>query len=151
MTKFQTIFLVIAGIVISVLFSAVFIANGDKVGGVYSQVSNVFGTGVYVGEVGGNSELLEKVVTTTCNASTTELPLEATSTDAFSCTITGARSGDNVSVSLPYTSDLYGGIVTSGRATATTDTITFGVTNLSGVATTSFPLATTSVQVTITR
>lgn len=150
MTKFQTIGLVIAGIVISV-FSAVLVADEKKVSGVYNQVANYFGNGLYIGEVSGTSDLLEKVVTTSCNASTTELPLEATSTDAFSCTITGARSGDNVYVSLPYTSDVSGGLILSGRATASSDTITFGVTNLSGAATSSFPLATTSVQVTITR
>lgn len=90
-----------------------------------------------------------KFLSGTCDAATTELPLEATSTDSFTCSATGVRSGDKVFVSLPYSTgyDVVGGLVHNGDATVTaSNVISFHILNQSGTATSSFALATTSVQ-----
>lgn len=98
-------------------------------------------------KVGSNGSTNQEIKSTTCTLATTELPLEATSTDAFTCAITGVNTGDQVFVSLPSNSgsNLGGFVVDS--ATAGSGTITVGITNLTGAATSSFPLATTTVQV----
>lgn len=82
-----------------------------------------------------------------CNAAITTLPLAATSTEAHTCSASGVRSGDNVRITLPSDNALatgIGGLVLTYQ-TASTNSITFGVLNLSGAATSTYPLATTSV------
>ena len=114
--------------------------NGISVNSTVSPASNGL-------RIGANGSEIVEMKSTTCNAATTELPLEATSTDAFTCSVTGVAAGDQVHVTLPSDSgSVFGGFNIS-YAVASTDTVTFGVQNNTGVATTSFPLATTSVQV----
>ncbi len=95
--------------------------------------------------LGDSGSSQTKVIEGTCNAATSLLPLEATSTDSFTCTVTGTAAGDQCDVTLPNYDLAFGSLFVSG-CTATTDTITFGIMNETGAATTSFPLATTSVQ-----
>jgi hypothetical protein len=108
-------------------------------------------SGVHYGEdafqqvqIGDAGSEVTKVIEGTCNAATTLLPLEATSTDSFTCTVAGVASGDQCSVSL-RNYDLAFGALTVQGCTASTNTITFGIVNGTGAATSSFPLATTSV------
>ena len=88
----------------------------------------------------------------TCNASMAAA-LAATSSGAATCTVAGALAGDIVDVNLPQAGVLagvYGGFIVSGGV-ATTDGITFSIFNYTGAATSSFALATTSVQYRIYR
>lgn len=94
-------------------------------------------------KVGDKGSKITKEITGTCNASMATT-LAATSTANATCTVAGVASGDKVFVSLPSVSGGLGFAVT--HTVASTNTITFGILNLSGAATTSFPLATTSVQ-----
>jgi hypothetical protein len=92
-----------------------------------------------------NSVLLERVLFGAANASTSALPLEATSTDSFTLSVTGVTTASRCSVMLPnYDPGVYGGLSISG-ITTTADTITFGIQNNTGAATSSFRSATTSV------
>ncbi len=105
--------------------------------------------------LGSEGTALSNVVTGTCTLSTTvaNLPL-ATSSKPFDCPATGVESGDQVFVSLPSNGGSLGGtpgvIMTHAKASTTADyiqvwlAIPFGA--HSSVATSSFPLATTSVQ-----
>lgn len=95
---------------------------------------------------GASGTKVTEVLTGTCALSTTELPLEATSTDAFSCTATGAVSGQQCSVILPSNSDSTQVGVGVAYVSATTDALNVGLWNLSGTATSSFPAATSSAQ-----
>lgn len=97
-------------------------------------------------KLGTNGTELTKFITGTCNAATTEGALEASSTDDYTCTVTGAASGDKVFVSLPQNGTVITGGFIVDHVVASTNTITFGITNLTGAATTSFAQATTSVQ-----
>lgn len=99
-------------------------------------------------KVASNGTKVTKEIVGTCNASMAAT-LAATSTGNATCTVTGARSGDIVQVTLPSRSGNYNGFVVT-NAVASTDTITFGIMNLTGTATTSFPLATTSVMYRVT-
>ena len=126
--------------------------TAPELGSFIETVPIQFGAGFKLGGSGvvpvGN--IIKKEIVGICNAATTELPLEATSTDDFTCTVTGARSGDNVQVFLPSSSgSVYGGFTIS-HTVASTNTITFGIVNLTGAATSSFPLASTSVQYRVT-
>lgn len=105
-----------------------------------------FPRGITIGDVSFSPTNLALVQAGTCNAAMAAT-ISATSSSAATCTVTGARTGDIVNVQLPQA----GAIATSfgwfsaGGTKATTDTITFNIQNLTGAATTSFPLATTSV------
>lgn len=94
--------------------------------------------------LGTSGTAVSSVIEGTGNAATTLLPLEATSTDSFTLTVTGVTSTHTCTVELPNYDLAFGALYTSG-VTATTDTITFGIVNGSGTATSSFPAATTSV------
>ena len=106
--------------------------------------------GVKIGANGGD---INELKSTTCTLSTTQLPLEATSTDVFYCAIDGVASGDQVFVSLPSdngaegVSNFSGFMLGYAKASSTAGYIEVGISNFSGVATSTFPLATTSVQV----
>lgn len=101
-------------------------------------------------KVGTSGTSVNQELVGTCNAATTELPLEATSTDSFTCSVSGAASGDTVQVFLPSDSGTFLGGFAVTYAVASTNTITFGIANLTGSATSSFSLATTSVQYRVT-
>lgn len=103
-----------------------------------------FVKGLRVGE-SESYPTVSKVLTGACNPTISTLPLGATSTEDFTCSVTGVASGDRVFVTLPGSGAGFGSFVVD-RATSSTNTITFGVTNLTGAATSSFPIATTSVQ-----
>lgn len=99
--------------------------------------------------VGENGSTLNEIKSTTCNLSTTATSL-ASSTSPFQCAITGIASGDQVFVTLPYGNSMSGlGGIAMRYAVASTTAgfIEVGLFNASGVATTSYALATTSVQV----
>ena len=102
-------------------------------------------------KVGTNGSTITELKSTTCNIATYELPLDATSTDAFYCAITGLASGDQVFVTLPSdNASATGGFqVSYAKASTTPDGagVEIGIMNSSGAATSTFPLATTSVQV----
>lgn len=105
--------------------------------------------------VGDNGTKVNELKATTCNLSTTQLPLEATSTDVFYCAVTGVASGDLVWVQLPSDNGQVnlstgGGVgfqTTYSVASSTNGYIEVGLGNLSGASTSTFPLATTSVRV----
>lgn len=87
-----------------------------------------------------------------CNATTVELPLEATSTDNFYCTIPGVQAGDNIMLELPSDSgSVYGGFNITYAIATTSGQFVFGIQNNTGSATSTFPLATTSIAYFITR
>lgn len=118
-----------------------FMPVSQELGGLVQTNPTTFSGGMKVGQTG---TLASKVLFGNCNLATTELPLEATSTDAFTCSATGVRVGDNVSVVLSSDSgSVFGGFIVA-YAIAGTDSITLGVNNQTGVATSSFPLATTT-------
>lgn len=103
--------------------------------------------GITVGNPTYSPTNLSLIQTGTCNAAMTTT-LAATSSAAATCTVTGALAGDNVSVALPQAgsvASVWGGFIVSGTK-ATTDSITFNIFNGTGAATSSFALATTSVQ-----
>jgi hypothetical protein len=137
-----------AVVVLSVAGLALF--GGKQLGGsgAYEALQTRWGNGLYIGQTG---TLVSNVLAGTCNAATTQLPLEATSTDDFTCSVPGALAGDRVSVFLPSNSGSFLGGFVIGHTVASTDTITFGIVNLTGAATSSFPLATTSAQYSVSR
>ncbi len=107
-------------------------------------------------KVGDNGSKFGMLQATTCNLAITagRLPL-ATSTQPFQCAITGVKSGDFVSAVLPFDGGSLsgtGGIAISyAKASTTAGYIEVGLYSrgypVTGVATSSFPLATSSVQV----
>jgi hypothetical protein len=123
--------------------------------GIFQKLIWHFGTGIRIGD--NDASLVKEIIHTTCNLSTKQLPLEASSTDTFYCTVPGVRSGDKVEVSLPnYDFDkiengALGYFLVTGAKASTTDVIDVAITNLFGQSTSSFPQATTSADVTITR
>lgn len=94
--------------------------------------------------LGTNGTNVTSVIVGTANAATTLLPLEATSTDSFTLSVTGVTTSSRCDVTLPNYDLAFGGLSVSG-VTVTSGTITFGILNQTGAATSSFPLATTSV------
>ena len=98
----------------------------------------------------GTGNPVTNVLENTCNAAIATLPLAATSTQNATCTVTGARTGDKVFVSLPRIGIAAGAFLVT-HAVASTDTITFGILNLTGAATSSFAQATTSVMYRVSR
>jgi len=137
----------IAGVVVGLLLSVVF-GGSSMLGGVYNQSVTDVSNGL---RAGSDGTTITNMKSGTCNAATTQLPLEATSTDNFTCSVTGVVAGDRVLVELPSDGgSVYGGFNVTYSA-ASTDTITFGVQNNTGAATSSFPLATTSIHYWIVR
>lgn len=150
MTQNKIRALVALGVVAVLFVGGLALFGGKNLGGsgAYEALQTRWGNGLYIGQTG---TLVSNVIEGTCNAATTQLPLEATSTDDFTCSVTGALAGDRVSVTLASNSgSVYGGFTIS-HAVATTDTVTFGIVNLTGAATSSFPLASTSVQYRVSR
>lgn len=99
---------------------------------------------------GANGSRVGPIIATTCNAAIATLPLAASSTATATCAVTGVAAGDIVTVFIPGTTSFsaWGGLFVGG-ATPSTNTITFQYFNGSGAATSSFPLATTSVAVVV--
>jgi hypothetical protein len=96
----------------------------------------------------------------TCNAATTGLPAVATTTITMTCSAPGVYTSDNqgnVDVSLASNPTAYGAFiplapsVTTSASAGVNGTITFQLLNDTGTATSSFPLATTSVEWIIVR
>lgn len=115
--------------------------NGLKVAGdlVFDGTS-----GDPVVTLGTSGTSVSSIIEGTANAATTLLPLEATSTDSFTLSVTGVTSSHECFVRIPNYDLVFGGLSVAG-VTASTDTITFGILNNTGAATSSFRLATTSV------
>lgn len=139
--------IVLALVAIVIAIAAIVMANGGVAPGFGSSTPGTrFPHGVTIGAPGSSPTNLALVQAGTCNA-TMAATLVATSSGAATCTVTGALAGDIVAVQLPQAgaiASVFGGFLVSGTK-ATTDTITFNIFNETGVATTSFPLATTSV------
>lgn len=115
--------------------------NGLKVNS--NLVFQASGTGASL-TLGTSGTAVTSHIVGTANAATTLLPLEATSTDSFTLAVTGVTSSSKCLVTLPNYDLAFGSLNVTG-VTVTTNTITFGIMNNTGVATSSFPLATTSV------
>jgi hypothetical protein len=140
----------------AITLAAVFglsMTGGSSAGGVYEALAPSV-PGITVGsDTVGNGNLVSKMLTGTCNAIFNGTSLAATSSGQFLCRVANARGGDKVFVSLPIGARAgnQGGLVYLGNGySTTTGWIGFDILNMTGVATTSFPLATTSVQYWIT-
>src|SRR3989344_2730000 len=114
-------------------------------------------TSVLTGGVtaGSSGTALTKKTASTCDGpSPARATVAATTSAAFFCAVTGAASGDKVFVSLPAGAGInpsgagtpWGGFVVGSAYATTTDYIGFNIMNLTGIATSSFTQATTSVQ-----
>lgn len=99
---------------------------------------------------GTNGTRLGPIISTTCNLIQSAAGSHAaTTTKEYLCAITGVSASDYVSAVLPqgaYAAS-YGGFGIAGAYATTTGFVGVQVINLTGTATSSFPLATTSVQV----
>lgn len=148
MTTTKTVGLVIAGVIVSVLFSGMMIAQmaGNTLGGVYTQ-SEQTQARLIIGDGGSAQTFFKKG---TCNLTQSVVGSHAATTSkAFHCAVTGAKASDTVNIILPSGagiggSPLAGFVVNTSFATAT-DMIGASIANLSGAATTSYTQATTSV------
>ncbi len=105
--------------------------------------------------IGSSGTAITQVISSTCNAtSAARATVAATTSAAFFCAVTGAASGDRVFVSLPAGAGInpsgsgtpWGGFVIGSGYASTSDYIGFNIMNLTGVATSSFTQATTSIQ-----
>lgn len=116
-------------------------------GGV-SNYDEVDATAIKVG--GTNGTRVGPIISTTCNLIQSSAGSHAaTTTKEYFCAITGVSASDYVSAVLPqgaYAAS-YGGFGIAGAYATTTGFVGVQVINLTGTATSSFPLATTSVQV----
>ena len=125
-------------------------------GNTIESLPKLFVNGITVGDQG---TAIADDLFGTCNATFSGTSLAASSTGQFFFSVTGARSGDLVLVSLPAgaganaqgAASIYGGFSIAGTYATTTDVIGFNVLNVTGAATTSFRQATTSVQYRIVR
>lgn len=145
MTNIKTIVITaLVALVVSLSVTAFDKPTQSNVGGGLSQ-RDIQAVSLKLGDSG---TYIKKEIVGTCNASMTQT-LPATTTREATCTVTGVASGDNVQVTLPSRSGNFNGFVVT-HASASTNTITFGIMNLTGTATTSFPLATTSVMYRVT-
>lgn len=140
--KFGIGLAVVAIVIAAVALFAAFSPSSPKAGGSTSALWTMEGGS----KTGSGGTRINEVTTGTCNAATVELPLEATSTDAFTCSAPGVIAGQQVFISLPSDSGSFQGGFQVSYTVAATDSITFGLMNSTGSATSSFPLATTSVQ-----
>jgi hypothetical protein len=98
-----------------------------------------------------SATLNTKIISGTCTL-TSYAAISATSTQLHNCAITGVvTSGDRILVELPGGTALqgpggFGSLVVAGAtASSTAGNISVGILNLTGAATTSYPLASTSV------
>lgn len=106
-----------------------------------------FPTWFYNGlKVGHQNVLTSKLLTGTCaTAATNNLPWTATSTAYFTCTVTGAQPGDQVKIIPSVNPVAWGGLVVTAASSSKSNTISYSMLNLTGQATSSFPLATSTV------
>ena len=107
--------------------------------------------GMHIGALGSG---LNQVLSGTCNLTGTVagVQLVATSTGQFFCSVTGVNNGDKVFVSLTNGhASVWGGFVVVDAFATTTDAIGVTLLNDTGVATSSYILATTSVQYWVVR
>lgn len=96
--------------------------------------------------IGSGGTTITKLLTGTCNLSTGTATIAATSSGAFYCAITGVASGDNVFVSLPIgAASTYAGIHVVAAYATSSNMIGVNLANFTGVATSSYSQATTSV------
>lgn len=153
MTTTKTVGLVIAGVIVSVLFSGMMIANfaGEKLGGVYN-VTERNESRLVVG--GGSALTFFKMGTCNLSQSAAGSHAATTSKELF-CAVTGVQANDTVIVDLPRTAGFAGGlpagfVVNTAYAT-TTDVIAVSVVNLTGAASSSYAQATTSASYLIFR
>lgn len=121
-----------------------------------------FSKGLQIGNP-NQAPIVKEMAFGTCTltaASNSTLPVVATSTSQFNCAVganVNIQSGDNVQVQLANGhASIYGGFVitdavASSTASGQNGTITVTVINLTGVATSSFPLATTSATFEVNR
>jgi hypothetical protein len=127
-------------------------------GALLGRVGTQFPHGITIGDTSLSASNLSKKIVGTCNPTFSGTSLAASSSGQFFCTVTGARSGDNIRVTLPVgaganaqgAGSIYGGFVLSGAYATTSDVIGLNITNFTGAATSSFIQATTTVQYEIT-
>lgn len=94
--------------------------------------------------LGNDGSVVNEIIEGTGNSTTADLPHVATSSATHTLTVSGLTSSHQCSVSLPVYAPGFGGFTVAG-VTASTDTLTFEVLNLTGAATSSYPNATTTV------
>ena len=109
----------------------------------------------------GSNDSIGFISEGTCNLSqSTAGSHAATTSKEYFCAYTGARSGDTIIVALPPGAGAYssgaasalGGFVTNGNGYATTSNrVAVNLVNLTGIATSSFPQATTTAHILIVR
>ena len=125
-----------------------------------TTLTNASSTLLSVGTSGGSSgTTVAQILKGTCNLSTTVARTSlSTSTLPFQCAVTNVVSGDQVFVSLPNDGGSVTGLSNVGGirlsyaiASTTNGYIEVGLSNMSGTATSSYTLATTSVQYWIVR
>lgn len=109
-------------------------------------------------KVGSNGSRYDLIATGTCNLSqSVNGSHAATTSKEYFCAATGAAAGDVVQIALPAgagnnpngAGSLAGGFTVNGSYSTTTDVIAVQLLNVTGVATSSFVQATTSVVYTI--
>lgn len=121
-----------------------FVKHGDFSGITHLSGLEVGTDGFAVGT--SSPTTITKILAGTCNLSTSQGALEATSTDDFYCAAPGVNPGDVIFVQLPRAgATTGGGFVTEYAVATATDMIGVGIFNATGAATSSFAQATTSV------
>ena len=116
--------------------------NGLKVSGDLVFDGTVSGDPTFT--LGTDGTAVSEIIEGTGNSTTADLPHVATSSATHTLTVSGVTSSHQCSVTLPVYAPGFGGLTVAG-VTASTDTITYEVLNLSGAATSSYPVATTTV------
>jgi hypothetical protein len=120
-------------------------------GGTITNITNPFWFKNTV-KVGANGTAVSGVIATTCDA-TVYASLGATSTAKFDCPVTGALTTAKAvsfgSLATAQTGNYGNLIIWGGRASSTAGYVSGFITNLTGQATSSYALATTSIPVLI--
>jgi hypothetical protein len=128
------------------------VGSGYFSGGTVTAASVLATSTFAVGD--SNANTVAEILTGTCNLTGTVagVQLLATSTGQFFCTVTGVAANDKVFVSLTNGhASVWGGFVVVDAFATTTNRIGVTLLNDTGVATSSYILATTSVQYWIVR
>ena len=107
-----------------------------------ATLTDIAAAGIVIGT--GGTEL-NLVLAGSCAAATTATSIVATSTATHTCAVTGVTAGDQVLVQLPLSGASFGALQAVSATTTTSNVISFEILNLSGVATSSYPQATSSV------
>lgn len=131
-------------------------AGGDfesDVAAVVNSTLNVTGLSTFgTIKVSSSGTTLNGIISTTCNI-TVYASLSATTTQSFDCPVTGALTtakfvGVGATVTQNPGSSIANNLVLwGGHASTTAGFVSGYITNLTGIATSSYPLATTSVPV----